>query len=515
MGFFVFPVLPAIPLILAFQSGQVQQSIAWQAQFAGAVSWTTYGVVADSGTTDNTAALNSLPANTPIIADCPGGGYVSYSGSWSWPSGLTVWQQPGCLLESTDTTVGIYPIQNAGGTAVGSCVSNVQYYGMQFSFVVPTDTVRMMLACINHFKFLNFDVNGSGGFALLAGSDQEIGYGTVRNTLTGVGDTGLRLYGNIPKVATSRGMHANVWVHNVNIQSGDGSLQSCQPNGNNPAFWGYDLSTDDVLYEDVAGNSASSGAILVNEAVTFPPGVTYSCSNIVYRNVYAGGLWFASIFAGGAAGSTHNVTIDTAAYDGTGSVENLAAIGIGNINYGGENDTGTNISDVTLNKVTVKNAYKQSLNIVGHNMLGMVVTNSSFGAPQLTNPPNVTETGTKGLVFSYNNITSFARTGAEFGAGAIQTVNPNILNNTVTNVYNGYDGFLLSNVSGGSLKGAVVTPHAGQTTSQGIALTPNPNGTNNMVVTGNDVSAMPTGVVCASGQGNVVTGNAGASDCPP
>jgi hypothetical protein len=149
-------------------------------QFVGAVKGSSLGVVDDSGATDNTAALNALPVDRPIIGDCPHGGVVQFNGTWVWRSGLTVWQQSDCHLKSTITTLNEYPITIPGGAGAPSPISNVQYYGMNFGFITPTSEVRVMLVWINHFEFKHFTIDGSGGFAYIRGSDQEIAYGLLK-----------------------------------------------------------------------------------------------------------------------------------------------------------------------------------------------------------------------------------------------------------------------------------------------------------------------------------------------
>jgi hypothetical protein len=61
----------------------------------------------------------------------------------------------------------------------------------------------------------------------------------------------------------------------------------------------------------------------------------------------------------------------------------------------------------------------------------------------------------------------------------------------------------------------VIAPAASTTKAVGISLAVNPNGTTNSTVTNNNVTAMTNNppIICAVGQGNVVSRNAGASDC--
>jgi hypothetical protein len=358
---------------------------AWQPQFSGAISWTTYGVI-DDGATDNTAALNSIPGNIPVIADCPHKGAILFSGTWKWPPNLTVWQQQGCVLKSSIVTSGIYPI-----TAIEE-TPNVQYYGMQFSFVTPTSQVRVLEGWLDHLKFEYFDINGSGGFAFIRGSDQEIAYGTMENTITLPGNPGIRHFGNVPEVPTSPNMHANVWIHDLVFQTGDATFQACQPLGN-PSGFGYNVSSDGILYEDDYGVSSSSALILINEPLATKAGDAYTCDNVSYVNVSGSGLWDMVISPGNQNSETVGVYISNNSFNGSGHGNNLAAIGIGNITYGGNTSYGQNMSNVKLANINVTNAYKQSLWVTGA-VPGISVLNSTLGAPVNPGESNYVNTNT-------------------------------------------------------------------------------------------------------------------------
>ena len=389
--------------IAAYAAGNGQGSApAWQAQFGSGTKWSTLGVADDSGRTDNTRALNALPANTPIIGDCPNGGFVQFSGTWSWRSGLTVWQQPGCYLKSTITTPGVYPIANPGGLSAKSPISNVQYYGMNFSFVTPTNQVRVMALWVNHFKFENFIINGSGGFAYLRGSDQEVTIGLMTNTDTSPGSPGVRHFGNVPKVAKSAGMPANVWIHNNNFQTGDSAYQACQP-GSNSATWTYNVSSDDILYEDNYGSSTSSALILINEPVTPIHATHYSCNNIVYRNVSGSGLWYAIVAAGNGNSVTSNIAITDGTYDGSSSSNGIASIGVGDVTYGGQTSNSLNTRNITLSNLTLSGIWNQAVRTVG-TVKGLNLSNNTVGPPRSSNLPLIEIQGTTGSIISYNEL---------------------------------------------------------------------------------------------------------------
>jgi hypothetical protein len=79
---------------------------------------------------------------------------------------------------------------------------------MNFGFTTSTSQVRVMLVWIDHFKFKHFMIDGSGGFAYIRGSDQEIAYGLMRNTIPEPRNPGIRHFGNVPLVPASPGMRA-------------------------------------------------------------------------------------------------------------------------------------------------------------------------------------------------------------------------------------------------------------------------------------------------------------------
>jgi hypothetical protein len=502
--------LLACLLLCGFSSGQVQD-IAWQAQFAGAVNWSTLGVVAD-GTTDNTAALNALPLNTPIIGDCPAGSTIQVAGVWYWQAGLTVWQQPGCQIVSQVTTVGDYAIDDPNfSNSIPN--DNIQYYGLNFTMATPTSTVRVLRLWSDHFKLKYFTIAASGGLFFLRGSDQEVGFGTGF-ALSSTGNPGIRHIGNIPKVATSPGMHANVWFHNLYLSVGDAAFQACQPLGT--SLW-TNVSSDDVLYENTYGISASSSVMLINEpnATAFS---NYSCNNIRFSNVSGIGIWTALVSGGGDNSSTSNVSITGGATDNSASTSTGASVLVGDYTIGGGTSTGITNS-VTLNGVSVANAYKQDA-VVSGNVTGFQLLNSNMGVPRTLTAPVVEVQGTTSSTLSGNTIAT--DTGADavaLGSTSLQTISPIVSSNTITGVGNNRAGIRLLFVNQANVSANTTSPRASTTTAVGIALTAAGSnaGTTNAVVKANNVSAMTNNprIICASGQGNSVTGNTGASDCSP
>jgi hypothetical protein len=505
-------------LLTAAFSGATVVDTAWQNQFVGAVNWSTLGITAD-GTTDNTLALDALPGGTAIIGDCPAGSTINFGnpsnngGIWYWPNNLTVWQQPGCWLKYTGTNINILPIQNTGGFGSTTSTTGVQYYGMNFEFATPTPLLRVFLGWFDHWKFKYFNIVSSGGFGVIRGSDQEIAYGTLSGVTPSAGNPGIRLVGNVPKVPTSPGMHANVWIHGLYFESGDSPFQTCQPN-NNTISWAYGISTDDVMYEGNYGISDASALILVNAFGQGGP--NFTCRNITYRNTSGKGLWYASI--GNATVETSNITVTGGVYDGSLSIGSSSPVlGIGNWPIGGTSPT-VNTFNVSVNNVTISNANYLGVGVL--NSQNVSVNNVTIGPMRgagVTSSPILVRGSTNVVVENSTVNVTVAKGGITVGdSGAINT-NIQLLNNTVNGVRPTYSGFFLGNATGVTATGNIVTPRNSSSGGYGISLTTDPNGTHNSIVTGNDVSAMPAGqgVVCAPGQGNSVTGNTGATDCAP
>src|SRR5262249_43966150 len=98
------------------------------------------------------------------------------------------------------------------------------------------------------------------------------------------GTDGLRHFGNSPKVATSAGRPANVWVHDSAINSGDAGLQvapACQPD-----FVWHNLDADDYLYENSKVMGTPGNMILIgNGAQNIGLSCSNSLTNIKVRNI--------------------------------------------------------------------------------------------------------------------------------------------------------------------------------------------------------------------------------------
>jgi hypothetical protein len=387
---------------------------------------------------------------------------------------------------------------------------------MNFGFTTPTSQVRVMLVWIDHFKFKQFIIDGSGGLAFIRGSDQEIAYGLLKNTLSAPGNPGIRHFGNEPLVPTSPGMRANVWIHHNNFQAGDGAFQACQP-GSNPRTFFYGTSTDGLLYEDDVGSSASSALILVNEPVTPSAATNYRCNNVTFRNVSGSGLWYALISSGNDNSVTNNIVIEGGVYDGARSENHLASIGVGNVTYGGVTSTGLNTTNVILRNLKLTNVYNQAVRAVGR-IRGFVLENSRIEMPRNSALPLVEVQGTTGSAILDNSLITLGNDALAVGTAAGPsnvTEQLRIIDNTIGGVRDARAGIRLKNVNSAVVQRNVIAPAVSTTKAVGVSLAVDPDGTTNSTVTNNNVTAMTNTppIICALGQGNAVSRNAGAPDC--
>jgi hypothetical protein len=361
-----------------------------------------------------------------------------------------------------------------------------------------------------------FIIDGSGGFAFIRGSDLEIAYGVLKNTIPDPGNPGIRHFGNVPLVPKSPGMRANVWTHHNDFQAGDGAFQARQP-GSNPRTWFYTTSTDDLLYEDDVGTSDSSALILVNEPVAPPAATNYRCSNVTFRNVSGSGLWYAIVSSGNDNSVTHNIVIEGGTYDGAQSANPLASIGVGNVTYGGATSTSPNTTNVILRNLKMINVHNQAVRAVGK-VRGFVLENGRIEAPRSSALPLVELQGTTGSAILNNSLITLGNDALAAGTTAAPsnvTAQLRIIDNTIDGVRDPRAGIRLKNVNAAAVHRNVIVPAASTTKTVGISLAVNPNGTTNSTVTNNNVTAMTNNppIICAAGQGNVVSHNAGASDC--
>lgn len=491
------------------------ENVSWQNQFAGAVSWSTYGVRDDSGVTDNTLALKSIPGGVPIIADCPHGGTVNFAGTWAWPSGLTVWQQPGCVLVGTGARQ--TPIFTPISTAATAPTTNVAYYGLQLTCGTDTQAFKSLAGWVDHLKLIHFSITQCGG-PFMRGSDREYAYGFVDTTpLVVSGNPGYHDGGNLPAVPLSPGMWSSVDYHNLYARSGDAAFQTCQP-ANVAGSYLTGVSTDGVLYRDAYANTYN-GVILASWVGPAQP--YYTCNNITYEHITGSGAIFAWVLPGVANSIVHNMNIINSSFTMTGTASN--AVQVGNFQAAGITNNGTNMDTVNFSNINVHSNRKVAMEIYGC-FPGITVSNSVLTTQANgANYPALYMSGTCGVSVSNTSISVGDSNAVEVGSNSQpsnvlpSTLSQNdvLTNLTISGVADGQSGIDLLNVANATVTGGSVASASGSTTATGVTLTANPTGTNNSTVTGVSLTGMPVPVVCASGQGNVVRNNPGASDCAP
>ena len=347
----------------------------------GYTPWSSLGVLANGA--DMAETINRIPAGN-IYGDCVGGSTIRLNSPWILVSNLNFLGQPGCTLVSYVSGFGSYAIIQSDLTTP---LTNVTLNGLQMRKAVLARSERIMELYINHFTLVNFNIGTNGGFAFLRGSDQEIAYGMVASTYSATGNPGIRHIGNIPKVPTTPGRPANIWVHDNNMVVGDAPYQSCQPTASG-AF--ENVSTDDALYENNSGASlAATWGLIGIFQFTSSSQSNFTCSNIIFRNNKT------ALFKGrgmliGASQPTNrvsDVTIQNQIFDGSEQSHDIAVI---ELRSGG----GGSISNVTFDHITVHNPR------VGAFMAGyagsaagqlsdITVSNSNFDQPRNEGRPNV------------------------------------------------------------------------------------------------------------------------------
>ena len=477
--------------------------------------WSTLGVIAD-GVTDNTAALNALPTGTVIIGDCPAGGMIAYSGQWIWQSSLTIYQEPGCWLQCSYTNANL---NNSCITQsdITTPITNVYYWGLQLKKPDLTYVNRSAMLWVDHLTLLYSHIDTYHQAFYLRGSDQEIGWCTSSNPLPAVGADFIRHFGNVPLVTTSPGRPANVWIHNCSGICGDACYQIGQPF--NIFNWG-NTDTDGVLVENSSGSSITSNMLLIGQPKATDPGsINYYITNVIARNLTGSGVQSAVTLGNsiGNAQAFSNILLQNVTLDGSNNTSNASGL------FSLDSSLSTSpLNNITLDGVTCLSPYERCLVIDGvYN--GITVKNSTFQNPRATGLPTIyIGQFISNLTLQNNTVGSNVSTAIDIGRGSDATAFVNtatIASNTVQNVGSNQAGIFLRAVTSANMTGNTVTQASGATNPHGVALTVNGSapGTNSSTVTGNDFSAI-TGihqVLCAIGQGNNVTANTGASDCPP
>ncbi len=471
--------------------------------------WSTMGVFAD-GVTDNTAALNALPANVNIVGDCPSGNAIVAKRQWIWHSNLNISMQSGCRIVTYVTgggTTATYAITQADLTTP---LTDISVDGLQISSYYAASEDIIMRLWVNNFSFLHWTVTASGGVMVIRGSNQEIAYGTATGTFPATGNPGIRHIGNEPTVPTTTGQPANVYIHDNNIQSGDGTYQACVPLTSTAAPVWTDVSSDDILFKNNVGSSAQSALILIGERPQdVGPYINWTCSNIVFDNVSGSGN-NKSVYISSVAPSNplSNITLENSVIGASGTNRSFGAVEITAI--------GGNISTLSFENFAIKNFANMALSTVG-NVTGLSFDHGEIDPPSIGGYPTIVLYDTSQASITNSTIGANGgdalqigpndSTGAKHPASGT-TVSGNIIND----IGNDFAGVRMFNLNEGNISENTINSAAGATSSAGIFFStsgPEGPGTTNTAATGNNLSGIngATKIVLAPNQGNTVSNN--------
>jgi len=450
-----------------------------------------------------------LPANVNIVGDCPAGDVIVVKERWIWHSNLNISMQSGCRIVSYVTGGGVasYAITQAD---LNNPLTDISVDGLQISSYHAASKDIIMKLWVNNFSLLHWTVTASGGVMVIRGSNQEIAYGTATGTFPATGNPGIRHVGNEPTVPTTAGQPANVYIHDNNIQSGDGTYQACQPLSSTTEGVWTDVSSDGILFQNNVGSSVQSALILIGERPQdVGPFSNWTCSNIIFDNVSGSGknksVYISSV---GPSNPLSNITLENSVIDASGNNRSFGAVEITAV--------GGNISALSFENFVIRNFAEMALSTVGN------VTGLSFDHGEI-DPPS---TGGSATVVLYDtsqasitNSTIGANggdalqigandsTGAEHPASGT-TVSGNIING----IGNDFGGVRMLNLNEGNIADNTMNSAAGATSSTGILFStsgPEGPGTTNTAATGNNLSGIngATKIVLAPNQGNTVSNN--------
>jgi hypothetical protein len=484
------------------------------------VRWSTLGIIAD-GVSDNTAALNALPTGVDIVADAPAGGEVGFGGQWFLRSGLRIYG-------AEDGPAIIRPVGDITDRRTASItqadidrpLQDIQLTGLVIN---KTAFGKLFKLYVNNFSMTHCTVNHKFGFMFVRGSNQEIAHNQV---VTGDGPDGfdgpgLRHLGNYPKVATTGGKPANVWIHDNHIISHDAAFQVDQ--SDDP--WG-DNQADDYLFEDNVANALAGRQILLG-------GGSHPTTNITVRRHRGSATGIQVRIRNGVVGKrgltrrkarTRNVGIpgggfesilfEDCNFDASASGDKYA------VQILPENGP---VRGVTFRRVTVENPYRCAFKIEAGNSepaRDITVEDCAFGKPR---------TERRLAAVEIDAVTGFMMTGSSLYAGEGGGVlvgarkacsDLNFDRNMIRDVADDAYGFDLRTVDGAKLTGNTVKRRPGATRSHGIRFMTesgdNP-GTTNSMATGNDLSDVADSpgdpaISYAPAQGNSAAGNSGSAD---
>jgi hypothetical protein len=504
----IYTLLTISVLLIAGCSGGGSAGTAAISPPPSGTNWSTMGVVAD-GVTDNTAALNALPANVSIVGDCPAGKTIVAMGPWLWRSNMKISMQSGCQIESYVTGGGdaSYAITQSDLTTP---LTNISVDGLQVASHYAASEDIIMRLWVNNFSLLHWTVTASGGVMVIRGSNQEIAYGTATGTFPETGNPGIRHVGNEPTVATTAGQPANVYIHDNNIQSGDGTYQACVPLTSTTSPLWTNVSTDGILFQNNVGTSDQAALILIGERPQdVGPYTSWTCSNVVFNNVSGSGnnksVYISSV---GPSNPVSNITLENSVIDTTGGNRTFGAVEITAV--------GGSISALKFENFTIRNYGEMALSTVGN------ITGFSFDHGTIE-PPGVGGTAT--IVISDTAQSGITNTAIGANGGDAVQVGPNdatgaehpasaltVTGNTVTGVGNGFAAVRMFNLNQGNVASNTMNSLGGAAASTGLYFSASGTGgpgTTNTAATENDLAGIAgaSKIIFAPNQGNSLINN--------
>lgn len=478
----------------------------------GWVRWSDFNI--NPANVDNSAQLNALPAGVLVIGDTPG--TIKTKTQWFWQSGTHLLLDPSmvvtCIANNLLNAQGF--ITNAN---LAAPITDVGAYGLAVARPNNTFLARMFTIYANTFRLIDWSAAHYNSLMGLQGSDQEIAYGSATDGFPTSGHPGLRHLGNSPKVASS--LAANVWVHDCYVEAGDGVYQISGTNGGLTP----NVDADDYLFEDVTGLGFDSPMILVGTgSITRNPNAppfSSAITNFVFRRI-AGATSLSTILL------DHFNNLKTVS---GGLIQDCTLDGSSQESLPGAIRILGNIHNVTLQRVDLTAPVRGAVQIAGPGNQGIVFDSCFFDAPselpgvspavtfQVKNSVGVTLQNSTINQNPAGNIT--VQIGPKQQGTGDFTASTTVITNNQIQAAAAKFAILLEDLDQGTVTGNVLATAPGATGGRGISLmaaaAPD-TGTTNTTVQFNDLSGIDgTKVNCAPGQGNTVTNNIGATDCPP
>lgn len=480
------------------------------------VGWSTYGIVAD-GVTDNTAALNALPTGVNIGCDTPG--IVKFS-KWLLKSNMSLYLNSDCLLSSTLGSAGGF---NGAVTQadLATPLTDVYITGINVERRNHTDLGQLFALYMNSSTITNWEASTYYTCMFLRGSNVEISNGVATTPVgsgSGDGGAGIRYFGNFPKVATTGGKPANVWINNNSVVSGDDAYVLSTTESVS-SVWS-NVSSNDILVEDNVGVSVRASFLAAgydSNSVLFD---AVEMTDITFRRNYGSGnkQGIRVLNNHNPSGTVSDILFQDISVDCTTDFDSTGSLLIKTL------DTSV-IEDITFDNVVITNPFSRGMDVTG-NVSNLLFTNGNIGATRAGTTSTIIMRNGSGNSITNSTIGSTSNSGIQIGpnqnsSGATFIVSsPTISGNTITGITNGRFGILLQNVDGAIVENNIMTPAIGTTDSRGIKLTVNDGtnpGTTGATITGNDLTALTSSnkIACVTGQNNSVISNLGTSDCPP